>query len=225
MKKLYVINGVNSELAQFFIKKIIKKNFILGFYKKKYSGITNKNIIVFDKNFNKKKITQIICKYKKIVFVSFAAKRDEALVVNLEEKKINEVLESNIFSSLKIIKIILPVMIQNKFGRIIFLSSKKAEHGSAGNILYSFCKTGLQGISRTLAKEYSQFNITSNVISLGYFNTKMWKSLNSKLKKKLLENTLSKKLGNPNALTDLIRLIVNNSFINFAKINIDGGIL
>ena len=114
-------------------------------------------------------------------------------------------------------------MIKNEYGRIIFLSSKKAEYGSKGNILYSFSKVGLQGISKTLAKEYAKFNITSNVISLGYFDTKMWKSLKSNIKKDLLENTLNKKLGNPNVLVDTIKLIVNHSFINSSKLDIDGG--
>ena len=115
-------------------------------------------------------------------------------------------------------------MIKYNFGRFIFLSSKKAEQGSEGNILYSFSKSGLFGISRSISKEYRKFNITSNIISLGYFNSKMWLSLNPGVKK-LLKQTLYGKLGNPSVLQDVIKLIIKHQFINMSKIDIDGGML
>ena len=98
--------------------------------------------------------------------------RDENLLLNLNFNKIKPTIESNVISSLKIAKKILPLMIKYNFGRFIFLSSKKAEKGSEGNILYSFSKSGLHGLSRSISKEYRKFNITSNIISLGYFNSK-----------------------------------------------------
>ena len=116
-------------------------------------------------------------------------------------------------------------MIKYNFGRFIFLSSKKAEQGSEGNILYSFSKSGLYGLSRSISKEYRKFNITSNIISLGYFNTKMWTSLNPSIQKKLLKETLYGKLGNPTVLSDVIKLIIRHQFINMSKIDLDGGML
>ena len=57
MRKFYIINGVNSELAQIFLKKIYKKNIIVGFYRSTYKGIKNKNIILTK---SLKKLTQLI---------------------------------------------------------------------------------------------------------------------------------------------------------------------
>ena len=151
--------------------------------------------------------------------------RDENLLLNLNLKEINTTLESNILSSLKIAKELIPLMIKYNFGRFIFLSSKKAEQGSEGNILYSFSKSGLYGLSRSISKEYRKFNITSNIISLGYFNTKMWTSLNPSIQKKLLKETLYGKLGNPTVLSDVIKLIIRHQFINMSKIDLDGGML
>ena len=135
---------------------------------------------------------------KKIIFLNFAAMREKMILKKYKEiKEISSTLESNILSSLRIAKKLIPLMIKYNFGRFIFLSSKKSEKGSEGNILYSFSKSGLYGVSRTISKEYSKFNITSNIISLGYFNSKMWMSLNSNIKKKLLKQTLYGKLVNP----------------------------
>ena len=116
-------------------------------------------------------------------------------------------------------------MIKYNFGIFIFLISKKAENGSEWTILYSFSKSGLYGLSRSISKEYKQFNITSNVISLGFFKSKMWISLNRKVKNKLLNQTLYGKLGNPSVLHDTIKLIIKHPFINLTKIDLDGGML
>ena len=78
-------------------------------------------------------------------------------------------------------------MINKNWGRIIHVSSIRV---ASGTLSYSTTKHGLIGMSKVLAKEYAKFNITSNVISLGYFDTKMWKSLKSNIKKDLLEKQL-----------------------------------
>ena len=226
MKNIYIINGINSELAQLFLKKLAKEDVIIGFYRSSYRGIKNKNILLTKsiKNLTRNIENKFQGK-KKIIFINFAAMRDENLLLNLNLKEINSTLESNILSSLKIAKKLIPLMIKHNFGRFIFLSSKKAEQGSEGNILYSFSKSGLYGLSRSISKEYRKFNITSNIISLGYFNTKMWISINSSIQKKLLKQTLYGKLGNPSVLRDVIKLIVKHQFINMTKIDLDGGML
>ena len=226
MKNIYIINGINSELAQLFAKKLAKKDIIIGFHRSSYKGIKNTNI--FTTKSIKNLAQNIENKFKgnkKITFVNFAAMRDENLLLNLNLEEISSTLESNILSSLKIAQKLIPLMIKYNFGRFIFLSSKKSEKGSEGNILYSFSKSGLYGLSRTISKEYSKFNITSNIISLGYFNSKMWMSLNSNIRKKLLNQTLYGRLGKPSIISDVIKLIVKHQFINMSKIDLDGGML
>jgi 3-oxoacyl-[acyl-carrier protein] reductase len=114
-------------------------------------------------------------------------------------------------------------MIKNNFGRIIFTSSSTAENGSIGNLGYSASKSSLKGISGTIAKEYRDFNITSNILSLGYFNSRMWTSLPEKNKKDLILNTLKKKLCNENAIFEIIETIIKHNSINMSTIFIDGG--
>tara|TARA_S200000501_G_C20835234_1_gene749047 strand:- start:457 stop:1140 length:684 start_codon:yes stop_codon:yes gene_type:complete len=226
MKNIYIINGINSELAQLFVKRIAKKDIIIGFHKSSYKGIKYKNIFTTTSVKNlAKNIENKFKGNKKIIFVNFAAMRDENILLNLNLKEISSTLESNILSSLKIAQKLIPLMIKYNFGRFIFLSSKKSEKGSEGNILYSFSKSGLYGLSRTISKEYRKFNITSNIISLGYFNSKMWMSLNSNIKKKLLKQTLYGALGKPSIISDVIKLIVKHQFINMSKIDLDGGML
>ena len=221
--KLFIINGINSELCQLFVKKIILKNEVIGFYNKNYNGVKNKKLSLTNNVKLSSNLKNKINKFKKIVFINFAALRDEKILINKNSKTINDTLKSNVISSLDILKTIIPFMLKNNYGRIIFLSSKTAENGSPGNIIYSFSKAGLIGISNTISKEYSKYNVTSNVISLGYFNTKMWRTLNDKTKSKLLKNTLYGKLGKPEVVIDTIKLIIKHPFINMSKIDLDGG--
>lgn len=114
-------------------------------------------------------------------------------------------------------------MIRNNFGRIIFSSSSTAENGSVGNLGYSSSKSSLKGISGTIAKEYKDYNITSNILSLGYFNSRMWKTLPKKNRETLISNTLNNKLCDENAIYEIIETLIKFNSINMSTIFIDGG--
>jgi 3-oxoacyl-[acyl-carrier protein] reductase len=217
-----LINGINSELAKEYIKAKIKKVDFIGVYKNNYDGLKYKNLTIFNQEQFKKKGFKMLRNYSEIVFINFAAKRDNKLIIN-SKNDVLQTIKDNILSSINIIKIALNFMIKNKYGRIIFISSSTAESGSVGNVGYSISKSSLVGLCNTLAKEYSNFNITSNILSLGYFKTKMWSSLNDKTQKLLLKNTLHQALGKPLVLVDTIDLIIKHSFINMGKFYIDGG--
>ena len=79
------------------------------------------------------------------------------------------------------------------------------------------------GITGTISKEYKNFNITCNIVSLGYFETKMWRSLSTVKRSNLLKNTLSQKLCDPRSVYELIKLIIKFREINLSRIYLDGG--
>ena len=221
---MIIINGINSEIVKKILKKFLKKHKIIGIYNSKYIGFRHKKLKLLKKNEkNLKKIENLIKKEKKIIFINFAAKRDQGLILKFNKKNFLNIIHDNIIDSLKILQILLPHMIKNNFGRIIFTSSSTAENGSIGNLGYSASKSSLKGISGTIAKEYRDFNITSNILSLGYFNSRMWTSLPEKNKKDLILNTLKKKLCNENAIFEIIETIIKHNSINMSTIFIDGG--
>tara|TARA_Y100000816_G_scaffold117635_1_gene82506 strand:+ start:2309 stop:2986 length:678 start_codon:yes stop_codon:yes gene_type:complete len=221
---MIVINGINSEIVQKIIKNLLKKNKIVGIFNSKYSGFRHKNLKLVKQNENNlKKIENLIKKEKKIIFINFAAKRDQGLILKFNKNKFLKTIQNNLIDSLNIIKILLPYMIKNNFGRIIFTSSSTAENGSIGNIGYSTSKSSLKGISGTIAKEYKDFNITSNILSLGYFNSRMWTSLPEKNRKDLISNTLKNNLCDENAILAIIETIIRFNSINMSTIFIDGG--
>ena len=113
-------------------------------------------------------------------------------------------------------------MIESKYGRIVYTSSKGAVNGDVGALSYSATKSAIIGMSNVLAKEYARFNITSNVLMLGAFETGMYLNLSEKKKKKILELIPSKKLGSVDNIVNAIEFLMKSDYVNGSIINIDG---
>ena len=100
---------------------------------------------------------------------SAAVSRDN-LAATLDVEDYQTVVDVNLRGNFLLTKGTLPTMIREKWGRIIHLSSIAGLRGEVGTLAYSTSKSGLIGMSRVLAKEYGRFNVTSNVLALGYFD-------------------------------------------------------
>ena len=230
---MYLIIGGSSDIGYELSKKLIEEDDIIITYntKKNLKKIkSNKNKITYLKlDLTKQKnIDLFIKKNKKILknikFINLAADKADKLIINLNIQEIENVFNVNILSNIYLSKKLLNLMIQQNYGRFIFFTSKRASRGDIGISLYSSTKEAISGFSRCLAKEYANFNITSNCIKLGYFKTKLFQNIPKKIKLKLLNEIPSKKLGEINNIYNAINTIVKTEYINGSNIDIDGGI-
>ena len=114
-------------------------------------------------------------------------------------------------------------MIANKWGRIVHISSAKALRGSPGSSAYSASKSALNAFNKSIAKEYARFGITSNIISLGYFDYGLFKKLNPKLKQNFINSIPSKLMGSHEDVSSCFEYIVKSPFTKGENITIDGG--
>ena len=100
---MIIINGINSEIIKKILPKFLKKHKVVGIYKSKYNGVKHKNLSILKKN--KKyldKINQLIKNEKKIIFINFAAKRDQGLVLKFDQKKFLDNFKKSIVVPVKI---------------------------------------------------------------------------------------------------------------------------
>ena len=104
---------------------------------------------------------------KKLTVVFAGIYSEPTLIINLKKKQIETELLSNLEFSAHLVSLLIPLMMQNRFGRFIFLGSKESTKGVAGGVIYSMIKNAQIGLSRTIAVEYARFGITSNVLQLG----------------------------------------------------------
>ena len=223
-----IFSGASSPLGLQVIKDLNKTHSFLGLYNKNKITDQIENVnwlkVDFTNNVKEDSILEEIKNETYVVLVCFAASTVDSLIVNAKYEDWKKVHEINAFSNFILSKILLPKMIENKWGRIIHISSTRALNGDIGIGAYSSSKSAILGLSKTLSKEYGRKNITSNVLSLGYFKSNLWDNLNENIKSKLLSDIPSKKLGSYSNVSNAINFLINSEYVNGSLIKIDGGL-
>lgn len=120
----------------------------------------------------------------------------------------------------------LPLMRDNNWGRIIFISSIVAQTGFVGTSAYAASKAGLLGLTKSLAKEVASKGVTVNAVALGYFNVGMINDVPEEMQKNIIASIPKKELGNPLQLFETIQFILsdNSDYLTGQTINLNGGL-
>ena len=155
-----------------------------------------------------------------ITVIHGAGISEDGLTINHKREKWENVIELNLTANFLLTKALIPLMIKQTWGRLIHFSSIRV---APGTLSYTTTKHGLLGLSKVLASEYSKFNITSNCLILGAFNTGMFQSLKEKVKKEMIDQIPNRKLGDVNDIVNAVKFLVDSPFVNGASIQIDGG--
>ncbi len=144
-------------------------------------------------------------------------------LVNQETVVVKSALETGVHFPIEVVKRILPTMIQNRYGRFIFIGSHLAKLGDRGSILYSLTKSAQAALSRGIALEYGRFNIESNVLSLGALESGFAQDLSEARKVEYLERTARDSLISPDEVARAIHSLLQGSGISGQEIQIDAG--
>ena len=171
------------------------------------------------------KVVNELSKYsdEKISLLNMSAKKNDSLLINHDLNLWEESLKINLSSPFYFVKLLVPIMIKNNWGRFMFVTSTGGMRGDVGIASYSASKMGLVGLSRVISKEYSKFNITSNIISLGTFDAGLFHELDNKKRQKILDSIPSKKPGNVENIVNSVDFIIKSDYVNGSIISIDGG--
>lgn len=230
---MYLIVGGSSDLANKIVADLSKYEDIIVTFRNsanvKKIKSKKKKILYRKLDLNKlQSIRKFVLQNKKLLknikFINLATFTVDKLTHNLKNDDIIKVFNVNLFSNITLARELLPIMINQNFGKFIFFTSTRGERGDKGISLYSSSKQALSSFSRCLAKEYAGFNITSNCIRLGYFDTKLFNNISENVRLKLIREIPSKKLGNPINITKTILMISNTDYISGSDISIDGAI-
>ena len=185
--------------------------------KSQFLDLTNTNSIDKFVSENKKVL-------KDITVVNLSTFSKDGLFINYNEKDWKKTFDININGPVYLIKKLLPIMISNKFGRIINVSSYLANTGEIGASAYSSSKSALIGLTKSIAKEYARFNILSNIIELGYFNVGLIENLDQKKLKEIKNKIPTRSLGKSIEIINMIKLLIKSNYINGSQIKINGGL-
>jgi len=138
----------------------------------------------------------------------------------------DDVLDTNLTGTFNITKAFIKNMIKNKYGRIINISSVSGLMGNPGQVNYSSAKAGLNGFTKSLAKEIGSRGITVNSVAPGFIETDMTSYMDDHAKKEIIKGIPLARLGSVNDISELVIFLSseNASYITGQTISVDGGL-
>ncbi|RDY23530.1 3-oxoacyl-[acyl-carrier-protein] reductase [Romboutsia maritimum] len=159
------------------------------------------------------------------ILVNNAGITRDSLIVRMSEEDFDKVIETNLKGVFNCLKAVTPIMIKQRCGKIINMSSVVGVVGNPGQVNYCASKAGVIGMTKSLAKELGSRNINVNAIAPGFIDTDMTKVLSESAKKVLLSQIPLKRLGNVDDIANLAAFLASNNsdYITGQVINIDGG--
>ena len=223
---MIILTGASGGIGEAMLEGLSVLDDVIGIYNNSLPKLYTGKGISFQKlNLSNEDEINIFVEKNKAILTNItvihgAGISESSLAVNHKKDKWEDVIGINLTANFLLTKAIIPLMIKQKWGRIVHFSSIRV---ASGTLSYSTTKHGLLGMSKVLVKEYAKFNITSNSLILGAFNTGMFQSLREKAKKEMVNQIPSKKLGDVDNIVSAIKFLVESPFVNGASIRIDGG--
>lgn len=173
-------------------------------------------------------INKILDKFGRIdILINNAGITKDGLILRMEEKDWDNVLEVNLKGSFNCIKAAARHMLKAKSGRIINIASIIGIMGNAGQANYAASKAGIIGLTKSIAKEFASRGITCNAIAPGFIQTDMTKSLPEDVKNKMLSLIPLGKLGEPVDVAEAALFLASAGagYITGQVIVVDGGMV
>lgn len=182
------------------------------------------NVASFDET--KQMVDYVVEKYGRIdILVNNAGITKDTLLLKMGEQEFDDVVDCNLKGTFNMIKHTTKIMLKQKSGRIINMSSVVGIAGNAGQINYAATKAGVIGITKSAAKELGSRGITVNAIAPGYIDTDMTAVLSDSIKESIVNTVPLKRMGKPEDIAYAATFLASDygAYITGQVISVDGG--
>lgn len=169
-------------------------------------------------------VSKVMEKFGRIdVLVNNAGITRDNLMLRMNHDDWNAVINTNLTGAFNMTKPIVKIMMKQRSGSIVNMSSIVGVMGNAGQANYSAAKAGLIGFTKSLAKELGSRNIRVNAIAPGFIKTDMTKGLDID---SLAEHIPLKRLGEAEDIAVTVKfLAVDGKYVTGQVIGVDGGLV
>lgn len=173
-------------------------------------------------------VSETLNKFGRIdILINNAGITRDNLIIRMKEEDWDRVIDTNLKSVFLTSKAISKIMMKQREGKIVNISSVVGTLGNAGQANYVAAKAGVIGLTKTLAKELASRGINVNAVAPGFIQTDMTASMREDIKEKLLEQIPLARLGNPKDIANMVKFLVSEeaSYMTGQIIHVDGGMV
>ena len=236
MKKNVLVTGATGGIGKAICNKL-KQNYNLIVVSKNKEKLINfmtdnKSIIkripcdLKDSNQITKMIDEIISTNLNVdILVNNAGVTDDSLFIRMNYEKWQNVIKTNLDSNFLLSSSISKLMIKKKWGRIINITSIVGHTGNLGQANYVASKSGLTGMTKSIAIELAKWNITVNCVSPGFIQTNMTENLSKEQKNNIISKIPLGVIGSPNDVANCVEFLASDDsgYITGETIHVNGG--
>lgn len=159
------------------------------------------------------------------VLVNNAGITRDGLLARMKEEAFDRVIEVNLKGAFNCMRHAAPIMMKQRYGRIISVSSVVGLAGNAGQVNYAASKAGIIGLTKAAAKELAARNITVNAVAPGFIDTAMTDALSDSSKEMILGRIACGEFGTPKDVAYAVAFFAQPEagYVTGQVLCIDGG--
>src|SRR5688572_18663913 len=160
------------------------------------------------------------------ILINNAGITRDKLLAMMSEKDWDDVVDTNLKGVFNVTKPVVGVMLRQRAGTILNITSVSGIVGMPGQVNYSSSKAGMIGFTKALAKEIAKANITVNALALGFVETDMTSALNPEYRAKALEQIPLARFGTAEEMAEVALFLVSTKagYMTGQVVQVDGGI-
>lgn len=164
---------------------------------------------------------------KPTILVNNAGITKDTILLRMKDEQWDEVINLNLRATFVLTRAASKVMLKNRYGRIINLTSVIGIRGNAGQSNYAASKAGIIGFTKSVARELGARNITVNAVAPGYIGTEMTEGLPDAVKADILAQIPLGRMGSPRDVAHMVSFLADpkSDYITGQVLNVNGGML
>ena len=170
-------------------------------------------------------IDEVVERFGRIdVLINNAGITRDGLVMRMKEEDYDDVMNTNLKGTFNMCRHITKIMLKQRAGTIINMSSVVGLMGNAGQVNYAASKAGVFGLTKAVARELGSRHITVNAIAPGYIETEMTGVLSDKVKKTMFGQIPLKRFGTTQEVAQTVNFLIENKYVTGQVIEVNGGL-
>ena len=239
MEKVAIVTGGSRGIGKAIVEALARKNIkVIANYNRSEEKakilkeeLEKENIFIdiFKADVSKREEVKVMVdytieKYGKIdILINNAGIDQEKMFQDITDEDWDNIVKVNLYSVFCTTQEVIPYMLKQKSGCIINMSSIYGTNGGSCSVAYSATKAGVDGMTKSLAKELGPSHIRVNSIAPGYIDTDMNEKYSKEEIEQIKEETPLEKIGKPVDIAKCIEWLVEDNFTTGQVISINGG--